>query len=434
MKKMANLLWSLLILITGVFSVQAEPVEAVYPAEAFTRYLETIYKMEDKKLDDFVIHELQQFATVFPSDENAPNALFLMAESYRRQKKTHDAFANYLKTIFVYPENRHKDACLNAIRDIAATDRNYTDARDTLTSILTWKFEKRPTADGYHQFIKALLDLNVDKLNKVAFAEAVWFFEKFPDYSGCDEVAKWIADLQVELGDAHEAAASYLKLEYLFPQSPYLLHSRYNRGLLLYNKLKSPQEARRVFEQIIADYPESQFAGFSQYYVGEIYEKKEQNYDGAIESYLNLVAMDSLHQMAVPALKAVSKIQLDKQKDYPAAIQSLQILSRLPQVSPEVALDALMESAKIYESRLRDYQAAIDMDVRIVTLFPDNEEAPNILYSAAELAEKKLNDAEQALKLLTEISEKYPNTKKKNTVNSKIKKLQEKLTPEDLPE
>ena len=434
MKKITGLAWILLVLITGLGSVHAETASPAYSADAFTRYLETIYKMEDKNLDDFIIHELQQFATVFPDDENAPNALFLMAESYRSQKKIHAAFANYLKTIFVYPQNRHKEACLNAIRDIAATDRNYSDARDTLTSVLTWKFEQRPPADGYHQFLKAIQDLNVEKLKKVAFTEAVWFFEKFPDYSGTDEVLKWIADLQVELGDEHEAAASYLKLEYLFPESPYLLHCRYNRGLLLYKKLKLLQESRRVFEQIIVDYPESQFAGFSQFYVGEIYEKKEQNYESAVENYMNLVRMDSLHQMVIPALQAVAKIQLDRQKDYPAAIQALEIISRLPQVSPDVALEALTESAKIYESRLHDYQAAIDIEKRVVTLFPDDKSAPDILYSAAELAEKKLKDDGQALKLLTEIREKYPNCKKKNTVSSKIKKLQAKMTPENLSE
>ena len=276
--------------------------------------------------------------------------------------------------------------------------------------------------------------INVKKLNKIALVDAVWLFEGFPDYAGNDEVLKWIADLEAKLGDEHEAAASYLKLEYLFPQSPYLLYSRYNRGLLLYQKLKLPQRARQVFEQIVSNYPESQFAGFSQFYIGEIYEKKIRNYDLAVENYMKLVQMDSLNQMVIPALKAVTEIQSGRLKDYSAAIQTLKIISRLPKISPDIALAALVDAAEIYERRLRDYQGAIDMELRIVTLFPDNEKVPDILYSAAELAEKKIQDDEQALKLLIEIREKHPNFKKKNTVNSKIKRLQEKLTPEDLSE
>ena len=75
-----------------------------------------------------------------------------------------------------------------------------------------------------------------------------------------------------------EAEVSYQKIKYLYPNSPLIPNTLYSRGMLLYKKLKQPQQAIDVFNHVTTDYPESEFAGFSLFYLGELEEKKIKNY------------------------------------------------------------------------------------------------------------------------------------------------------------
>ena len=224
---------------------------------------------------------------------------------------------------------------------------------------------------------------------------------------------------------AREAVASYLKLEYLYPNNPLLPYAHYNRARLLYQELSDNQNAIEVCSQIVSAYPASEYASASLFMLGEIKEKKTKDYDGAIAAYRKLVDTYPQYVKSVNALLSIGEINSKKLKNYSVAIIAYNEFIEKYQSSPR-GVEALEAIGDIYNENLKDYSKAAEYYGKIAELYPTYDKAPNMLLKAGALCEDKLSEHNKAIEYYQLVVDKYPESKKAGDAAKKIAKAKEK--------
>jgi len=408
--------------------LSANLVQAQNHADKLFEFLQETYNQQDKKLHDFLIVELNHYLHTFPDGEHAAEAQYLVAKVYEAKGKEPQAFAAFMKTMYLYPNSSKHEECARAVRKIIAKEKPYAQRSEELLATVDGLFGSKGGADGYFDYLRFLVELKENKLNDWALNETREFQVRFPRDPRLDQVMTWTADLYGRKGDHRQAAASYLKLDYAFPDSPLLPYTRYNRGLLLYKKLGEPEKANETFRQVVALHPESAHAGDALFMAGEVKEKKLKDYSGAIVDYRRLVNTYADHVKAVEALFAIARIH-EKNLNNPAAaiVAYNEVVEKYPE--NERGIKALKRAGDLYKNKLKQFDKAAEQYARIAEVYPDYEKAPDMILEAGSVCEDKLEDYQKAIDYYEILLEKFPNHKKANEANRRIDRALEKLNP-----
>jgi len=378
-----------------------------YTADDLFLFLNETYDQKEKKLNDFLIDELQQFIWRFPESSNAPIALYMSSMIYLEQRKSHAAVASLLKASSLYPHSHQFSVCTDTLKKILKKNRQQLQYGDKLLTLLVVPSDSLTFKDKYFKYLQILVLLNESDLREWTLKEFYQFFKYAPDYIANDQVLKWTGDWLLKDGQVREAEATYLKLEYLFPTSSLLPLSRIARGKVLFQKLGKPVAATLQFQDIVEKHAGNEVAGTAMFYLGQIYEEKLRKYPEAIKNYQQLVDVHPGHSFEFGALWAIANINEKKLKKYSAAITALDtIVARDTQERKQVV--AQKRIGEIYEKQLKQYQPAALNYAKIAMLYPGYSEASEMLLKAGILSYKKAKDPHTAILYFKTILKKFP--------------------------
>ena len=399
---------------------------AQYTANKLFTFLQETYNRHDSKLYDFMIVELNQFLQTFPDSGYVADASYLLAKVYEEKGKKHETLAAAYKSLYLYPDTSFHKECADLIQEIIAKEKAYRDKQEKLLAILKGTFTGATLADRYYAYLTFLINLDESNLYDWTLNEAKYFVSRFPNDTRLYTVMQWIADLYAKTDKAREAVASYLKLDYLFPNNPLLSYAQYNRARLLYVEIGDNQNAIEVCKQIVSAYPASEYASASLFMLGEIKEKKTKDYGGAIAAYRKLVDTYPQYVKSVNALMAIGEINSKKLKNYSMAIIAYNEFIEKYKSSPR-GVEALEAIGDIYNDNLKDYSKAAEFYAQIAEIYPTYDKAPDMLLKAGSLCEDKLSDYNKAIEYYQLVVDKYPESKKTDDAAKKIAKAKEKV-------
>jgi len=401
-------------------------IGSAYTADSYFEYVKSVYNQHEKELSGFLAAELETFMRLFPQDDHAAEASYLLAQVYLERGKEHRALAALFKTLYLYPGSDVHPSAVEAAHKIIFRNRGYKDKKEELARIIDGDFAGGGLADRRYRYVAFLYGLDQSKLYDWLLVEFGDFVTRFKDDARSEEIQLWIADTYAAKGKAEAAVASYLKYERLYPDSDKLPGVKYHRATILSEKIKDFERAAEVLTDVVENHSGSDHAAAAVYARARIKASRFKDYDGAIADYRRLVTDRPQHDKAVEALLAIAALNAEKLKAYRTAIGVyVEIVDNYP--GDNRGIKALEESAKIYLDRLKDPLAAAAQHARIATQFPAYGEAARALYKAAEICEKKQKDYDKAIEYYQLITTMFPDSKLAHKAREKITKIVEKM-------
>ena len=409
-----------------LIAVMVNPAGAQGVDDKLFTFLQETHTLNDKKLRDFLIDELDQYLMIYPESRHAADASFLLAKTYEERGKKHEALAMYCKTAFLYPDSALQRKCGEAAREIISRESEYRDKQEKLNAVFTAESVADEADDRYYSYLDFLAGLDASKLHGWTLSEIRRFISCYPTDVRMDRLIHWMGESYMKMNKPLEASMQFSKLAVISPESPLVSYALYCRGRLLYEKLNKADDAAGELTLVVTTYPESEYAGESLFLLGEIKEKKLRDYEGAIAEYRKLVDTYPDFAKNVSALLAMSEIYLNRLKNYQAAIQANMEIIEKYRTSPQ-GVEALEKVADIYENKLKDYKKSAEYYAKVAEFYPASEKAPDMLLKAGSICESRLNDYKRAIEYYQRIIDQYPNHKKANDAKSRMSKAKDKL-------
>lgn len=408
-----------------IFLISFPALSIEHDASQHFAYIRDLYNKHDKKLQEYILSELDQFTKLYPNSDDIVEAYYLLASVYAEKGDEHEALASYLKTLFLFPNSPRHANCAEAIRQLVAKEKAFKDASNEITRIIGQDLTSEQEAGRYFHYLQFCRTLNLSNLTAWLVRESSRFIEKFPNDERIDVALQIAGDLYREKGDEEKSAATYLKLEYLAPQSEIIPYVRFQRAQLLYNKLGEEEKAEQLFTLIARDHPQSPFAPNALFFAGEIKEKKMKDYNAAIIQYRLAVDTYPDGENAIEALWRIAEINVDRLNEFAAGIGTFKEIAEKYPNSPR-AINALEKASDVYKSRLKDYEKAAQTLIDLVEKYPNFEKSPDLLYEAGEIMQKEQGDFQKAIAYYEMIIQKYPDHKRADRARKEIDKIKEK--------
>jgi TolA-binding protein len=420
---MKRRLISMLVASSAAILLTAGTATAQYNADTLLAFIRDTFNQHDKNLYDFLIKELDQYAAIFTDDQNAAEINYLLALVHEARGDKHAALAYFLKTFNLYPNSLRYDECVNDARQIITTEKAYAGKQGQLLSRLDGPVGGETPADRSYNFLNFLITLDESNLHSWTLDEAMRFIARFPEDERVETVQRWMADLYAKKGDHRQAVASYLKLEYAYPQSQLLPYARYSRGVILSKDLKENEKAAEILNRVITEYPNSEYASASLFMLAEIKEKRLKDYKGAIADYRKLIDAYPEYPRLVEALFAIAEINAGRLVDYNAAITAYnEVVTKFP--TDQRGAKALEMVGDICKNKLGNYALAAEYYAKIAEAYPSYEKAPDMLLEAGSVCESKLKDYKKAIEYYEIVVAKFPNHKRAGDAKKRIERAQ----------
>lgn len=411
-----------MIALAAVF-VFAGGTQAQDNAEKHLAFLRETYNRHDKNVSEFLLGELQHFLTLNPEAAQASEAQFLMAKVYEEKGEKHLALAAFLKTVFLYPQSKWQQESNTAARKILMEEDPYKKQTEKWSTQLTSAAHPDSATQGHYNYLATLVSLESPKLQLEIVKQAAEFATKHATDARLDTVARWSADAYAKAEKPREAALSYFRIDYLYPESALLPYARYARGVILSKELGDHKAALEVLAQVTTAHPQSEYASAAQFMLGEIKKEKTKDARGALVEYRKLVDTYPASDKVVPALFAIATINANELKDYPAALAAYDEIVAKHQ-DDQRGSEALEKAANLHKDKTGDFSKAAEYYAQIAEVYPQDEKAPETLIKAATLCEEKLQDPKKAAEYYNRVVSKYPDHKKADEARKKLAKLQ----------
>jgi len=258
-------------------------------------------------------------------------------------------------------------------------------------------------------------------------------------YLGLSQMS--IADIYRRIGRYDDAIRIYNEVANDYPNTGYVS--------VAMRDIKGIQDALASIEkhqQIINNYPETEFAAESQFEIAELYASSQglNNPLKGIQEYNRLIEKYSYSPRVAEAHLKIGNIYRNILHDPAKAIIAYQKLLNGPHASSKISSEALFRIGRIYYSDLRKYEKALEIFNKLLMEYTSYWKFPAVIYWKGMCYEQKM-DYENAIESYEMFIQVYPEDElslladigrlgERNVKNRIISKIQElkKLAPEYL--
>lgn len=389
-------------------------------------YIEALEKLSDKNFKDILIRELTEYIQRFPNATNLDDMQFKIATLYSENKDKINSFFSHMELIYLYPESKHISMAKDRIRRLLMKDGKFKPLKNQVENLLNPTYADSSIESAHFIFIRDMFDYNFEPITKKLVVACDRFLSIYPGSLEADAILFLKAELLTKDNGYREALAEYMKLTYLYTESPYITTSKLRMADLFTEHLDKHEDAVLTLEEFLVEFPDDPQAAFAQFRMAQIIEKNKKRYLDALNTYLAVAEKYPKSLEAVPALFEAARLYEDKFKEYEQAIRVYNQIVR-DFTNDIKAPYALSEAGRIYEKRLKDYASAVNEYFKIFEKYPESKIAPNHLYLAAEIYEKKIKDFNQAITLYRKVVDNYPEEKLAEKASKRIEKLTKKM-------
>lgn len=393
-------------------------------------FAQDAYGRKDKEIMDFLIDEFTDYIALFPEGERVAEAQYRIGKLYQDLDKEHQAFAAYVKGLFVYGGSSWENECAKGARKLLNDIGDFKARRSEILAMIDHRTNGETDAERYFQYLDFMHKLADIDLDKWIISDMRYFITHFPDDLRIDTVLVWIGDVYQAKPNYNDAEVAYLKLEYMYPASDLLPDAKFQRAEILYHHLEKYEIATDVYGSIVREYPEHDYAPLALFNMAEIKTEKMKEHRGAINDYRQCVDTYPDFKDNEEAVYRMGWIAEERLKDYLGALDFYnEFVTNYP--NQKRGVEVLERMSGIYKDKLNSYQNASDQLVRIADLYPDYEDAPQKLIEAGDIIANKMDDYNLAIEYYDLVLTKYPDHKKAKDARKRIEKMEEKLRKKD---
>lgn len=355
-------------------------------------------------IDAELLAEMRRFAERHPELPETAEAYLLMAQVHQRISEYPAAAIDLLLLRAAYPGTPYEQEAIKRLQAMAGDElKKQADFLKSLgEKIGSLQGEREARTAG----LLRLLGENPEKDWARPIAEA------------CDSFLSanqgWLQEDQIEhvwarqaaLLDAQSGIHHFDKLIALYPESPLHAHSLLAKATLQRKSMHAYPQAAASYNQLISKFPDSAETKQGYEALAAMYDEDMQDYPNAIKTNEAIVARYKDDQIVLRALRAMAAIQQNKTRQPAQAIESHLKLAEL--FKGDEGMEALLAAERLALFSTRDWAKAIDINLRIMALSPQHEEAVKAEYKNAEITEEKLGDKTAARALYAEFLTRHP--------------------------
>lgn len=383
-------------------------------------------RSESEEIYAYKLDEFRQYLVRAALQGHTPEALNLFARTYTEQDDAIRGTLAYLMTLFIYPETETGLRAMDQLEELVE--------RDGELGRLYYEVALNPDSvnvsdEEFYRFLNYL-----DHVRKLPNATArEWFIKEaqrflamYPGIFQADQVLVWIAQAYHAQEQYHKEILTYTKIHALHPFSRLTPHVTYAMAEVTANNLREYKTGAARYARFREEFPHHEKAPAALFAQAAIYENELRDYQQASELYRELADTypeDPLAPVSLFKLAELLRLRLASPTGALAVYE--EILTRYGQ-EPETGIPALEGLASI-SREIRQYDAAVVYYLDIHQRYPEAEEqAVAAILQAAGIYESQLKNLDAAIHTLHLILDNYPDYPGIRSVQRRVQKLQKK--------
>ena len=268
--------------------------DAPKSGKIYKRYhqlLSEVYDLKDKKITDLFIQESWNYLHLYPNRSQCSSVMMWLAKLEQEASNFHPAVMVYEKLMNLYPASKdYSDALYQVARLQQEEFNEYNEATVSFRKFL--KMFPNHKYVAYAQYrIATMADKNFDDWS-TAVKEYEVLANKYPNFKHTITSLLRMGSIQEsKLKERKEAIQTYQRVFSTYPDSSEESIEALHRSANLYVKSKQFEDAVKQHMTVIKKYPKTDGSLKSLSKCADIYEKKMDNKEKAIE-VLNMVSTD----------------------------------------------------------------------------------------------------------------------------------------------
>ena len=273
------------------------------------KYIEHLYRFEEPNLYEFTYDQFEEFLKKYPDNEMADLAQLELAQLVKREKHFHQAIAQYLKVVYLYPKSLLVADAQYQVGNIYHQElKDYKHAVEAYQRVVSGQ----PKSECAEDALWYTAEIYKEKLKE--YGQAIRHYElfarRYPGTKRAQDSLYRTAELYYdETGDYAKSIQTFARLAEKYPASAYADKALRNIGKIYEEKIKDYQKAIEAYQVVPKRYPASQFADDCLYQIGVIYEKELESNAQAIEAYEKLIRIYPESRYAKPAKRKLKKLK-----------------------------------------------------------------------------------------------------------------------------
>ena len=273
------------------------------------RYLEHLYRFEEPNLYQFTYDQFQEFLKRYPGSEEADLAQLKLAHLVNRQKLFHQAIAQYLKVVYLYPASPLLADARHQVGYIYHQEfKDYKHAVEAYQKVVS----NHPESEWAESSLWNVAEIYAKELKEYgqAIRNYELFARRYPETKRAQDSLYNVALLyRDETGDYAKAIQTFSHLAEKYPASRYADYALVGVAKIYEEKLKDFQKAIEAYQVVPEEYPESKYADDCLYQTGRIYEEELKSNAQAIEAYEKLIKKYPESRYSKRAQKKLKKLK-----------------------------------------------------------------------------------------------------------------------------
>ena len=268
--------------------------EAPKSGTIYKRYhqlLSEVYGLKDKKLTDLFIQESWNFLHLYPNRSQCSAVMMWLAKLEQEASNFHPAVMVYEKLMNLYPASKdYSDALYQVARLQQEEFNEYNEATVSFRKFLKM-FPEHKYVEYAQYRIATMADKNFDDWS-TAVKEYEVLADNYPNFKHTIASLLRMGEIQEsKLKERKEAIQTYQRVFSTYPDSTDESIEALHRSADLYIKSKQFEDAVKQHMTVILKYPKTDGSLKSINKCADIYDKKMDNKEKAIE-VLNMVITD----------------------------------------------------------------------------------------------------------------------------------------------
>ena len=391
---------------------------AIPPEDAYWQLLKSRYDASSENYAAALSEEFAIFRSLYPHSAKSDSLEYLAATVYEHQKNEAAAIASFLKVSFVYPssalipqtEENLKRLAESKKRGITAifSDDNLALLKRHVLKVLD-EGQTFPGGErGYLDWIQLVADARIDRLSRYLINECRHYLYRLNYDFQPDRVCLIMGNMYRMEKKWRNALIAYRTAEVIEPYGDGVGEALLGAAEVYLRELENYEMARRVYLEVIDKFPAELIAGRASVLISEV-DEAEENYSQAVVQLEDTAKRFPFVEIRTECYGRIGRIYLDYLNNTQKSLEFYErVVSEFP--GETRAAEVLIKIGGIHEEKTKNYADAIRAYRRIAELFPDSPLAPRYLYQAGELAEDKIKDDELARSVYRQLAENYPLT------------------------
>ena len=402
---------------------------AIPPEHAYWQLLKSRYQASSENYATALTEEFEVFRSLYPHSAKSDSLEYLAAAVYEHRKDEAAAIASLLKLAFVYPSSPLILQARESLKRLAESKKRGITAIFSDNNLDLLKRHVLKVVDegqrfpggeqGYLDWLQLMADARIDGLSRYLINECRHYLYRLDYDLEPDRVCLIMGNMYRMEKKWRNALIAYRTAELIKPYGDGVGEALLAAAEVYLRELKNYEMARRVYSEVIEKFPAEVIAGRASILISEV-DEAEESYPQAVVQLEDTAKRFPFAEIRMECYERIGRIYLDRLNN---SDKALEFYERLVSEYPgEIrAAEVLIKIGGIHEEKTKNYAGAVAAYRRIAELFPDNPLAPRYLYRAGELAEDKIKDKALARSIYTQLAENYPRTDSGEKASKKIR-------------